>query len=95
MIGALRHRKDILNIIHACEKKYLLSKMCMVEIGEVEDSKNRMQSHSMVGVSKSNFAEECNMLFKDDIIINGVKLENKYKKKRIWKTLKKNLLSIG
>ena len=55
--------------------------MYMVGTPEAEDSKNRMETHSMVGVSKFSFAEECKNLFKDEIRIDEVNLENKYKKR--------------
>ena len=37
----------------------------MAETPEAEDSKNRMENCSMVGLSKSSFAEECKRLFED------------------------------
>ena len=37
----------------------------MVGTPEAEDSKNRMETCSMVGVSKSSFAEKCKGLFED------------------------------
>ena len=53
----------------------------MVGTPEAENSKNRMENYSMVGVSKFSFAEECRNLFKDEIRINEINLENKYKKR--------------
>lgn len=45
----------------------------MVGSSEAEDNNNRMDTHSMVGMSNSRFTEECKRLSEDDIIINGVK----------------------
>lgn len=40
-----------------------------------------MEVYSMVGLSKSSFAEKCKRLFEDDIRMNGAKYIIKLKKK--------------
>ena len=41
--------------------------MCIVGTLEADDTKNKIEAHSMVGVYKSCFAEECKRSFADDI----------------------------
>ena len=49
-----------------------------------------MDTHSMVGVSKSSFGEE-NDFFKDDIRREGSKLANKYRKREMLQEINKKM----
>ena len=70
-----------MHTINAYDEQYLRAKVCIVWTPEVNDTKNRMEVHSMVEVSKSNFAEQCKRLLKYDIRAKKVESKNKYRKK--------------
>ena len=45
-----------------------MREMCMIGTPDAEDSAKRVEACSMVGVSKSSFAEEFKILYEDGII---------------------------
>ena len=53
----------------------------MVGKSKAEDSRNKMEDHYIVGVSKSSFVEKYKRLFEDEIRINRMDSFKKYKKR--------------
>ena len=83
MICTLKYGKYTVNGIHICNRQYLIDKMCLVGTREAEDSTKRLEAHYMIGDSRSRFIEEYKRLFQDNIRLNQMKSENKYKKMKI------------
>ena len=48
MIETSEQGNDIVDRINACEKRYLMGKMCVVDNPEADDSESRMNAHSMI-----------------------------------------------
>ena len=48
MIGAPGHGKDLVDGIHASDKRYLKGKMCMIGTPEAGDCSTRIKAHSMI-----------------------------------------------
>ena len=60
--GTVGQEKNLVDTINVYDKQYTRAKICMVRTLEVKDSKRIMNTHSMVGVSKSSFEEENDFL---------------------------------
>ena len=56
MIGAPGYGKDIVDVINACDKRYLKEKMRMIENPQADDSTKRKDDHAMIGDKKSSWA---------------------------------------
>ena len=65
--------------------------MCLVGTREAEDSTKRLEAHYMIGDSRSRFIEEYKRLFQDNIRLNQMKSENKYKKMKIQQKMKRRI----
>ena len=59
MIGAPGHKKDIVDAINTCDKRYLKEKMCMVGTPEADDCKKIMDAHTMIGEKVSSWVVTC------------------------------------
>lgn len=53
----------------------------MIGTSEVDDSKSRMNTHSMVGISSYILANECKPLYENNERTSGIKGHSKNKKK--------------
>ena len=49
--------------INTCDKYYLNSKLCILASSEVQDSKSRINSHSMVGKYSYSLVKEYKRLY--------------------------------
>ena len=65
-----------IHTINVHDEQYLRATVCIVWTPEVNNTKNRMEAHSMVEFSKSNFAEECKRLLEYDIRAKKMESEN-------------------
>ena len=80
MISVPGHGKDIVDGIHACDKRYTKRKILMFEALEVDECSKRMMAHSMIGNAHYSVAEKCKRLCPCIVIENGTKGYSKYKK---------------
>ena len=63
----------------------------MIGTPEVDDSKSRMNVHSIVGTPSFSLAKECNRLCKTNERYNGFKGHSKNKKRGVNTKVKKRL----
>ena len=91
MIGAPGHGKDVVDGINACDKRYLMGKMCMIGTPEADDKESRMNAHSMIGSASCSLAKACKRLCDEDVRINCVKKYRKHKKREDIQKLKKRV----
>ena len=79
MIEGSGHGKDVVDGINACDRCYLMGKMCMIGTLEIDDSESRMNTNSILDSTSCSLAKECKRLCEDEIRINCVKSQIKYK----------------
>ena len=75
------HGKVVIDGINFDEKRCLVGKICMISTPEADNSKQRMNTNSMVGNISCSLAKECKRLCDDEERINNVKSYIKSKKR--------------
>ena len=51
MIWAFKYRKDIVDVIIACDEFYLIGRMCIIDTSEVNNNESRIKANLTVGNS--------------------------------------------
>ena len=67
-----------------------MRKMCMIGTPEADNKESRINAYSMVSSASCSLAKECKRLCDEDVIINGVNVHRKHKKRKDTHKLKKN-----
>ena len=73
MIGIPVHGNNVVDGTNACEKRLLIEEMCILDTPKVDDSKSRMNNHSIVGISSCSLTNVCKRLCEDNVRVNGIK----------------------
>ena len=94
MIGAPGYGKDIVDVINACDKRYLKEKMRMIENPQADDSTKRKDDHAMIGDKKSSWAVTCKKLLENNIKEQGFKSYNKYSKRETKQKMEKRIYHL-
>ena len=59
VIGVPGHGKNVVDGINAYDKKFLMKKMCMIEMPEADNFNKRIAAHCMLENFHYSFPEEC------------------------------------
>jgi hypothetical protein len=88
-IGAPGHGKDEVDGLNATDKRFLKVKMAQIQAPEDDQRESRMSAAAMVEGSLSSIAEESARLCSVQSRSEGVKSENKYKKREAASVMKR------
>jgi hypothetical protein len=80
-IGAPGHGKCEVDGANAVDKRFIETKMCLIEAPDCEASSRRMSAHAMAGEALTSFAAECARICSTRERSEGVKSEMKSKKR--------------
>jgi hypothetical protein len=88
-IGAPGHGKDEVDGLNATDKRFLKVKMAQIQAPEADHRKSRMSAAAMVEGTLSSIAEESAQLCSVQSRAEGVKSENKYKRREAASVMKR------
>jgi hypothetical protein len=80
-VGAPGHGKCEVDGGNAVDKRYIETKMCLIEAPDCDASSRRMSAHAMAGNALTSFAAECARICSSRERAHGVKSEIKSKKR--------------